>query len=117
MNLVYQLILSIEVSGAAIVLKHWMKLLVEITTATTTIIMTAIITAISSCLSTGSVPFLPSPPTPTIPFLDSSELVFEVFSIEVSGAVIWLNLDEPLWRVQRRPGCLVLTLVQVRASR
>ena len=50
MSLVNQLVLSIEVSGAAIVLKHWMKLLVKITTTTITIILTAIITAITLIL-------------------------------------------------------------------
>ena len=52
-------------------------------------------TSSTSCLPTGSALFLPPPPTPTTPFLGSADSVLEVFSIEVSGAAIRLNLDEP----------------------
>ena len=74
-------------------------------------------TTSDSYLPTSLALFLPPPPTPTTPFLGSADLVHEVFSIEVGGAAIWLNLDEPPWWIQKSPECLVLTLVQVRASR
>ena len=51
-----------------------------------------------SLLSTLWLPtplFLPAPPIPTTPFLGSVDLLFKVFSIEVSGIAIRLNLDEP----------------------
>ena len=68
------------------------------------------------CLPTSSALFLPAPPTPTIPFLGSAELVLKVFNIEISGVAIQLNLDELPCQVQGRSGRLVLTFGQVRAS-
>ena len=109
-----ELVLNIEVSGATTLLKVWLKLPVEITTVTTTIINSINLMLANWLSSVSATTTNPDYTLPGLCWLGTRGLQHRGKWCSYPAKLGWTA--GKIWRIQGRPGCLVLTLVQVRAS-